>query len=62
MNQADKIIQKCREIAINHYPPQFEHLFHIGMLQHHIIELCQEIDILKDQLRDVTNTLESIEL
>ena len=59
---ADQIIQKCREKSINHHSPQFQHLFHICMLQQLIIELCQEIDILKDQLRDVTTTLESIEL
>jgi hypothetical protein len=62
MNQADKIIADCQQKSNEYLAPEFKNFYHIGQLQHHIIELCQEIDILKDQLRDVTTTLESIEL
>ena len=62
MNQADKIIADCQQNSKEYFLPEYKNFFHIGMLQQHIIELCQEIDILQDQLRDVTTTLESIEL
>ena len=48
MNQADKIIADCQQKSNEYLAPEFKNFYHIGQLQHHIIELCQEIDILKD--------------
>mgnify|MGYP003645752254 FL=1 len=59
---ADQIIADCQQKSNEYLAPEFKNFYHIGQLQHHIIELCQEIDILKDHIKDMTTTIESIEL
>jgi hypothetical protein len=38
MNQADKIIADCQQKSNKYLAPEFKNFYHIGQLQHHIID------------------------